>query len=66
MTRAEKAVVRAANAWFNSDSYVGAGWPSGLRVLTARSAWNPSPPMLRLARAVAKYQDALSKRRRLP
>jgi hypothetical protein len=55
-----KRLERAAMAWYNSD-YVGSGFPSGLRLLTASSAWNPPPPYLRLARACATHDKAQRK-----
>ncbi len=61
LRKQEQRVVRAALAWFRSDAYVRTGFPSGLRLITARDAWNCPPPYTRLATACWKLDAALAK-----
>ena len=56
-----EALVRAAMAWFHVDRPE-QGKPSGLRILTTGSVWNPTITELRLARACARH--AATKRRK--
>ena len=53
----ERNIVRAARSWYFCDR-PSAGRPSGLRLLTAKDVWEPSPAELRLARRISEYLDA--------